>query len=252
MGVFESQSEVAKSLRGVHLYHFALSNCSQRCRFALEVKGVKWHSHHRDLSKREHITPEYLAINPNGVVPTLVHDGLVVLESNDIIDYIDETFPGVDFKPKNPAEAKAVRDLLDSSSQAQTAIKALSHEYLFSARRQQISLRDIHDMKKAGASDELIGFLSDYCSNGKEWADRLDAAHKDARARVLELERRLKVTERWLSGPAFGLADMSWAVNYYRLAQCRMSFPDAPMYEEWGASVVEMPAFQTAVVNYRP
>jgi hypothetical protein len=49
MGLFESANPEVKTLKGLHLYHFALSNCSQRVRIALEEKGLEWISRHVGL-----------------------------------------------------------------------------------------------------------------------------------------------------------------------------------------------------------
>ena len=75
-------------LSGLHLYHGAISNCSMRVRMTLIEKGLDWTSHHLDLKKKENISDAYFAINPNGLVPTLIDDGVVHIESNDIIDYL--------------------------------------------------------------------------------------------------------------------------------------------------------------------
>ena len=93
MGLYQSDHPDVPGMKGLHLFHFFLSNCSQRVRFGLEEKGLEWTSHHMNLMANEHATPEYQQINPNGVVPTLVHDGQVVIESNDILVYLDERFP---------------------------------------------------------------------------------------------------------------------------------------------------------------
>ena len=66
----------------VELYHFWSSVCSVRCRMALEEKGVKWTSKYIDLFKFDQLRPEYLKINPDGMVPTLVHNGEPIRESN--------------------------------------------------------------------------------------------------------------------------------------------------------------------------
>ena len=64
------------------LYHAGSSVCSQKARLALAEKGLDWESRDLDMTRGEPQTPEYLALNPNGVVPTLVSDaGLVVRES---------------------------------------------------------------------------------------------------------------------------------------------------------------------------
>lgn len=85
MGLCASDHPDVPGMRGLHLFHFMLSNCSQRVRLGLEEKGLAWTSHHLNLAANEHVTSDYQRINPKGVVPTLVHDGQVVIESNDII-----------------------------------------------------------------------------------------------------------------------------------------------------------------------
>jgi len=77
MGLYESDHPDVPGMKGLHLFHFALSNCSQRVRLGLEEKGLAWTSHHLDLPGNEHVTSDYRRINPNGVVPALVHDGQV-------------------------------------------------------------------------------------------------------------------------------------------------------------------------------
>ena len=87
---------------GVTLYHNAASTCSVKARFALEEKGVSWDSEHVDLMKGEQHDPEYVKLNPNHVVPTLVHDGTALIESSLIIQYVDETFDGPSLVPQDP------------------------------------------------------------------------------------------------------------------------------------------------------
>ncbi|MEM7019481.1 MAG: glutathione S-transferase N-terminal domain-containing protein, partial [Pseudomonadota bacterium] len=78
--------------KGVHLLHFSGSSCSQKSRIFLNLKGLDWVSHHVDLIKQDNFKPWFLGINPRGLVPILVHDGVVHIESNDILEYLDNTF----------------------------------------------------------------------------------------------------------------------------------------------------------------
>ena len=55
------------------LYNAPQSTCSQRVRFVLNAKGVPFTEHKLDLLAGDQLKPEYLALNPNGVVPTLDH-----------------------------------------------------------------------------------------------------------------------------------------------------------------------------------
>ena len=86
----------------LELYHAGLTTCSKKSRLCLREKGLPYKSHYLSLDKFEHHTPEYRKLNPNGVVPTLVHDGQVVIESGVINEYVDEVFAEV---PLRPADA---------------------------------------------------------------------------------------------------------------------------------------------------
>jgi glutathione S-transferase len=86
------------------LYDFHGSPCARRVRAMLLEKSLTWETRLVDLTKMEQKRPEYLVLNPNGVVPTLVHDGRVLYESNVITEYLDETFPGPRLYPLDPWE----------------------------------------------------------------------------------------------------------------------------------------------------
>ena len=90
MGIVTPTNTEVLEFKGLHLYHAGISNCAMRVRVTLEEKKLPWTSHHLDILNKEHLTPEYFGINPNGLVPTLVDDGVVVIESDDIIDHIDK------------------------------------------------------------------------------------------------------------------------------------------------------------------
>lgn len=75
--------------RGLHLLHFQGSSCSQKVRVLLREKGLVWVSHPVNLAADAHVSPWFLGVNSRGVVPVLVHDGVVHVESNDILEYLD-------------------------------------------------------------------------------------------------------------------------------------------------------------------
>src|SRR5258708_29102488 len=95
------------------LYNAPQSTCSQRVRFVLNAKGLAFEEKKLDLLAGDQLAPDYLALNPNGVVPTLVHDGEVVIDSSVIIEYLDEVAPaGESFTPQAPAERARMRALM--------------------------------------------------------------------------------------------------------------------------------------------
>jgi glutathione S-transferase len=86
----------------ITLYHGLASTCSKKVRMCLYEKNIGFESRLLNLQKFEQHQPEYLALNPNGVVPTLVHDGRAVTESPIIIEYLDDAFPAVPLRPNDP------------------------------------------------------------------------------------------------------------------------------------------------------
>ena len=79
--------------KGLHVFHFPFSSCSQKLRIFLNLKEAKWESYLVDLMVNENLTDHFLGINPRGLVPVLVHDGDVYIESNDILTYLESAFP---------------------------------------------------------------------------------------------------------------------------------------------------------------
>jgi glutathione S-transferase len=93
----------------LELYNFPPSTCSLKARIALAEKNLKWVDH-RLLSKdNDHLKPAYLKLNPNGVVPTLVHESAVITESSVILEYLDEVFADVKLTPSDPVERAKMR-----------------------------------------------------------------------------------------------------------------------------------------------
>jgi glutathione S-transferase len=95
------------------LYNAPQSTCSQRVRFVLNAKAQPFAEHKLDLLEGDQLKPDYLALNPNGVVPTLVHDGNVVIDSSVIVEYLDEVMPErANFTPRDPVQRAAMRSLM--------------------------------------------------------------------------------------------------------------------------------------------
>jgi glutathione S-transferase len=92
----------------LELYHSINSVCAQKVRIALKEKGQEAKDHIMTL-RGDQYDPAYLELNPNGVVPTLVHDGKPIIESSLILYYIDDAFPEPPLMPKHPYQRHRVR-----------------------------------------------------------------------------------------------------------------------------------------------
>jgi len=77
----------------IRLHDYWRSSASYRVRIALAMKQVDYERHDVNLLKREHVSPENLAVNPQGLVPTLEIDGHILGQSLAIIDYLNTRFP---------------------------------------------------------------------------------------------------------------------------------------------------------------
>ena len=91
------------------LYHYWSSVCSQKVRFCLAEKDLEWESRHIDLFTFDHWQPHYLTLNPKAVVPTLDHNGNVLIESNVIVEYLDDMFSGISLSPVEPLGKSRMR-----------------------------------------------------------------------------------------------------------------------------------------------
>ena len=93
----------------LYLYHGTTSVCAIKVRLTLAEKALRWEGEVLALQKGDQFRPDYLKLNPNAVVPTLVHDNKVVIESTLIMEYLDEAFPEVPLMPRDPYARSQVR-----------------------------------------------------------------------------------------------------------------------------------------------
>lgn len=115
------------------LHNAPQSTCSQRVRYALHAKGRGFEEHKLDLFAGDQLRPEYLEINPNGLVPTLVHDGVPVIDSSVILEYLEDIVPDrAPMRPADPAEAARMRAMMRFIDEVPTpAIRVPSYNLAF-------------------------------------------------------------------------------------------------------------------------
>jgi len=91
------------------IYHWEPNANSGKPLLAVLEKGVAYTSHFIDMLAFDQHKPEYLAVNPNGTIPAMVHDGTLIQESTAMIDYIDMVFSGPSLRPSDPFELWRMR-----------------------------------------------------------------------------------------------------------------------------------------------
>jgi len=189
----------------LELYNFPPSTCSLKVRICLAEKHLDWVDHRLDSRDGEHLKPEYLKLNPNGVVPTLVHDGNVIIDSSVILEYLDEVFPTIRLSPTDPVERAHMRKWLRYFEEVPTpavrypsfnrvlinGFKKLTPDQ-FEAAANSRPLRK-HFYKRMGQD----GFTD----------EEIDKAMDDMSSTVERMEKAL-ANGPWLMGEQYTLADI--------------------------------------------
>ena len=235
----------------LHLYHNDMSTCAQKVRFALAEKNVKWESHHLDLRAREHQTPEYIQLNPNAVVPTIVHDRAVVIESTVINEYIDDEFDGPALRPSSAMARARMRlwtQQLDEGLHADIGVLSTSIAF----RYQKID-------KGPAAVELLINNVPDHIKRERVRANIFDAVKsryfRDAVCHFDQLLGRMDTTlgtSDWLAGDSFSLADIAYAPYLTRLDHLQLTFlwAERPHVTQWYERVKARKGYQIALTDW--
>ena len=109
------RGRLSAPLQWVHmkLFHSWLSSASRRVRLCFAEKGIAFESVPIDMGRLEHHSPEYLAMNPNGVVPALlIGPGKSLYESSTICEYLDDVHPTPSLRPSDPFERAVMRNFV--------------------------------------------------------------------------------------------------------------------------------------------
>ena len=93
------------------LYGYFRSSAAFRTRIALNLKGLAYEQEFVHLRKNDQRSPDYLKLNPQGLVPALVENGRIFTQSLAIIEYLDETHPAPPLLPRDPGARARVRSL---------------------------------------------------------------------------------------------------------------------------------------------
>lgn len=249
MVVIVPTNKSVEAFEGLHLYHGDVSNCSMRVRMTLIEKGLAWTSHHIDLKKKENISAEYFGINPNGLVPTLIDNGVVHIESNDIIDYLDRTYPGPSLRPAG-SEAEMLEWLHLAASIHVPAIKPYVYATKMAAKVKKTAAEEA-TYNALQQSDELKAFHARHAGSkafGAEDLARAEAILEDSFAR---LDRALQ-DRVWIMGDRFTLADISWIPLHFVLVGCGYPFGRHANITRWAESFQGRESYRQGILKWCP
>lgn len=265
-------SALVPKLRGLHLFGFDGAPCSQRVSFTLAEKGfrrarsVRWNDASAEactappgtyvfrpvsLVRKEHLTAEYAALQPNMVVPVLVHDGQAVIESMDIVDYLDGLVPDPALVPTAPDAAALMNELIDLGKALHVSVRYVSFHWGL-GRLGRIGRDDearIAELERADSPEQLLKFYQRYNR------DAIDEDTYLGHLRALEegwgaQEARFAADGRpFLTGASLSRADILWAAMVLRIFECGYPFAARfPRLNDWFERMRARPGFQAGVL----
>jgi len=225
--------------KGVHVLHFMGSSCSQKLRIFLNLKGIEWQSHIVDLFTNENFRPWFLGINPRGLVPVLVHDGAVHIESNDIIAYLERAFPTPKLIPTG--HENEVAALLRHEDDLHLDLRTLSFRFVFDRPGPPKPAEALASYAANGSGTVQGAADRDKQTQIEFWQRAAKEGFTDQAARASAqkfrvafdaLEQRL-ATQPYLLGATLSVLDIAWFIYANRLALG--GYPIARLHPRLGA-----------------
>ena len=233
------------------LHHAWRSSASRRVRLCLAEKALSYQSIPVDLASMEHHSPDYLRINPQGVVPTLVDDGRPLQESGTICEYLDETYPEPPLRPADPYGRALIRNWIRHID------GLIGNLIIFNWRHH------LQDVASSWSDEQLAERMAQIPSRERREA-WLRVARKpytevergDARANLITLLDKMETAIAeggWLVGENYSLADIA-AVPFVKRIEEEIA-PEAigsethPHVHRWWRAIQARPAFPLAEIG---
>ncbi len=265
------RSELPGKLKGLHLFHYGGAPCAQRVRLVLAEKGIRrgpdvpWRSDAAahlsapagtyigrpvSLPRQENLSEAYAAIHPHLVVPALVHDGVLHIESVDIMNYVDRELPGPALMPDGEA-GEACRSLVARAAELQPAVRHVTYRWSLGglAKLGADKQAELERLDAPDSPEQLADFYRRF-SNGEisedTFADHVTSLTEGFR----EIEARLSDRRAWLCGEAYSMADIIWVVKVLRLDEAGYPFAKSfPRVQAWFDRARARPGYQEAIAR---
>ena len=232
----------------LELYHDWRSFCSIKVRMCLAEKQLPWESRFVDLMKLEHTHPDYLRLNPNGVVPTLVHDGSPIIESTVINEYLEDSFPKIPLMPPDPIGRARMRVWVKYEDDIlHPAIRPATFAIMISRELARLSDQEL-DEKLAKHPNQQRAHEYRVAARSPIDNDAVERAILAMRKALDRLERQLSESA-WLAGDIYSLADVAAAPFVDRLDELNLAglWCDKPHLTRWIAQLKSRAAYKVAI-----
>jgi glutathione S-transferase len=233
------------------LHNYWSSVCSQKVRLCLAEKKLAYENRHVNLFEFEHWTPEYLKLNPKAVVPALEHDGRVVIESNVIIEYLEDAFPQVRLRPQDPYVQAQMRVwIFNSEDIAHENVNTCSYNPRHAARHRAKghTREDLKRMAARCPNPIIRNRLLHRAEHGV--SEREENEAYEALGFLLDQMELALSRAPWLTGAAYTLADVAIAPYINRIEVLKrpemLGASLRPRVADWWQRIRERPAYKEA------
>ena len=232
-------------MQNLVLYGAPQSTCSQRVRFVMHEKNLAFTEHKLDLFSGDQLRPEYLKINPNGVVPTLVHGGSPIIDSAVIIEYLDEVFPDPPaLVPADAAKRATMRSFIRYTDEVPTpAVRVPSYNLAFLPHYRDMSEAEF--VALAESKPLRREFLLSMGRTGFGAREMSNALQRLGQATVRMSETLRAGRGAWLMGPEMTLADIAIMPVIVRMEDLGLGthWAQLPEIGRWLDALRARPAF---------
>ncbi|MFT4583993.1 MAG: glutathione S-transferase [Gammaproteobacteria bacterium] len=236
----------------LQLHTHPMSPCSQKVRIVLAEKGLPCEKIYVDLPSKANLSPEYLKLNPTGVVPTLVEDGRAIIESSIICEYLEDRFPEPRLRPDDSYQTTQMRlwmkhidiKLHPSCGALQWPLVMADKLKSLSQDEQEVLMSQIPDKARRERQRRLL-------KHGYDAPDVIDAIAVYEKT-ISDLDSLLS-RQAWIAGDEFSLADAAMAPYFQTPYQFGWSawYADRAHVADWYTRCRERASYQTGVtVDY--
>jgi glutathione S-transferase len=232
------------------LYHGRTSVCSIKARLALAEKGVAFESRLMTL-RGDQFDPGYMKLNPNAVVPTLVHDGRVVIESTVVMHYVDEAFPGASLVPSDPIARVRVRmteKLMDES--VHDACTTITFATVNRASLAKLTPWELEKEFAKAPNPKRSEIKRQVVARGLDAAPVAEALRQQEK--LLDRIDAAMQHGAYIAGSAWSLADAAATPYVWRLDKLKLArlWERRPGVAAWYQRIRQRPSFKTAVEDW--
>ena len=235
----------------LELYHSGLTTCSKQVRHCLREKGLPYESRYVELWRYENLSADYLKLNPNGVVPTLVHDGTPIINSFCINEYIEDAFPDPPLRPSDLKERARMRHWAWTADEIHLSLARLTHSRMLQARVQDLSATDQEIMLRHTPVPEKRERWR-LLTKGGYSAEQLDTALENVLFIFGRMQEEIGRRGPWLAGATFSLGDISMLAIVHRIFELypsRLERASFPVLNDWWDRAMARPAAQYVYAN---